>query len=130
MDLESRLRAEGLDPGRWSNGPGDRYGAHEHDYDKVIVVERGSIRFRVGREGSTTDALDLSPGDRLELPAGTTHDALVGADGVGCLEAHRAAGVFSAVARRAGRGDGSSSGPGVGYRPARGKPLGRDRRTA
>jgi quercetin dioxygenase-like cupin family protein len=63
-DLARRLRAEGLAPSPWSNGPGDRYAAHEHDYDKVIVVSRGSIRF-----GLAGRAVDLASGDRLELPA-------------------------------------------------------------
>ena len=44
-DLGERLRHEGLDPGSWSNGPGDRYGAHDHGYDKVLVCASGSIRF-------------------------------------------------------------------------------------
>jgi quercetin dioxygenase-like cupin family protein len=92
-----RLRAEGLAPGSWSNGPGDRYGAHDHDYDKVIVVERGSIRF--GLVGAV-ESVELAAGDRLELPAGTRHDAVVGPDGVTCLEAHLPAGALHAVARR------------------------------
>ena len=54
-----RLRDEGLDPGAWSNGPGDRYAAHEHGYDKVIVVERGSIRFGLP---ATAEAIDLDGG--------------------------------------------------------------------
>ena len=83
--LEARLRAEGLDPGSWGNGPGDRYAAHAHDYDKVIVVTTGSITFGLP---ATAAAISLSPGDRLELPAGTEHDALVGPGGVRCLEAH------------------------------------------
>jgi len=85
--LRARLIDEGLEPGTWSNGPGDRYAAHEHGYDKVIVVAAGSIRF-----GSDTGALDLAEGDRLELLAGTSHDALVGPSGVTCLEAHLPAG--------------------------------------
>ena len=93
-----RLRAEGLDPGRWSNGPGDRYPAHRHDYDKVIVVERGSIAFGLVESG---DTVQLAAGDRLELPAGTPHDAVVGPDGVGCLEAHPPTRTFHAVTRRA-----------------------------
>ena len=97
MDLESRLRADGLDPGRWSNGPGDRYASHDHGYDKVIVVEQGSIRFGLADGAS----VDLRTGDRLELPAGTAHDALVGPEGAACLEAHRPAGALSYVARRA-----------------------------
>jgi uncharacterized protein YjlB len=97
MAAADRLRAEGLDPSPWSNGPGDRYAAHEHGYDKVIVVERGSIAFGLPADGRSV-ALDA--GDRLELPAGTRHDAVVGATGVTCLEAHLAAGRVTAVARR------------------------------
>ena len=51
-----RLRAEGLAPSAWSNGPGDRYGAHEHDYDKVIAVESGSIRFGLVDRGEISRA--------------------------------------------------------------------------
>jgi quercetin dioxygenase-like cupin family protein len=96
--LARRLREEGLEPGPWSNGPGDRYAAHAHDYDKVIVVDAGSIRFGLVDRRS---AVDLAAGDRLELPAGTRHDAEVGPDGVTCLEAHLPAGALDAVARRA-----------------------------
>jgi quercetin dioxygenase-like cupin family protein len=96
-DHEARLRAEGLSPGRWSNGPGDRYGAHEHGYDKVIVVERGSIRFGLPAAGGS---IELDEGDRLELPAGTVHDAVVGTGGVSCLEAHLPVGALAAVERR------------------------------
>jgi uncharacterized protein YjlB len=96
-DPMRRLRAEGLNPSTWGNGPGERYGAHEHAYDKVIVVKRGSIRF--GLPG-TAQAIDLEAGDRLELPAGTSHDALVGLGGVSCLEAHLPAGSLSGCVRR------------------------------
>ena len=94
--LRARLIAEGLEPGAWSNGPGDRYAAHDHAYDKVIVVSAGSIRF-----GLTQGGFDLGVGDRLELLAGTSHDALVGPEGVTCLEAHLADGSLTMTARRA-----------------------------
>jgi quercetin dioxygenase-like cupin family protein len=94
--LRERLIAEGLEPGAWSNGPGDRYGAHEHGYDKVIVVAAGSIRF-----GLPDDAIELETGDRLDLPAGVAHDALVGPSGVTCLEAHLSAGSLATAARHA-----------------------------
>lgn len=97
-DLTARLRAEGLAPGSWSNGPGDRYAPHEHDYDKVLVCAAGSIRFGLPDRGVT---VDLARGDRLDLPAGTRHDAWVGPDGVTCLEAHRPAGSIVEVRRRA-----------------------------
>jgi quercetin dioxygenase-like cupin family protein len=93
-DLEARLRAEGLDAGSWSNGPGDRYGAHDHAYDKVLVVASGSIRFGLVDRGQS---LDLVVGDRLDLPAGTRHDAIVGPTGVVCLEAHVPAGRLPAA---------------------------------
>jgi hypothetical protein len=80
-------------PGR---GRGDRYASHDHAYDKVIVVAAGSIRF-----GVATGAIDLVQGDRLELVAGTPHDAVVGADGVTCLEAHLPQGSLSATSRHA-----------------------------
>jgi quercetin dioxygenase-like cupin family protein len=88
--LRARLIDEGLDPGAWSNGPGDRYATHDHDYDKVIVVAAGAIRF-----GLSDGPLDLAAGDRLELVAGTAHDALVGDTGVTCLEAHLPAGTIA-----------------------------------
>lgn len=96
--LRERLASEGLAPGAWSNGPGDRYGAHEHGYDKVLVCARGLIRFGLpGRGGG----VDLGVGDRLELPAGTVHDAVVGPAGVTCLEAHLPAGSLPDVRRLA-----------------------------
>lgn len=95
--LAARLRAEGLEAGRWSNGPGDRYAAHQHDYDKVLVVGSGSIRFGLPERGETAE---LGVGDRLELPAGTRHDAVVGPGGVVCLEAHAPAGTLAELRRR------------------------------
>jgi len=80
------LSAEGLHPYEWSNGPGDVYGAHDHPYHKVIYVVEGSITFGLPEAG---ERLTLSAGDRLDLPAGVMHDAVVGPRGVVCLEAHR-----------------------------------------
>lgn len=113
-DLDARLRAEGLSAAPWSNGPGDRYGAHDHGYDKVIVVAAGSIAFGLPDRGRS---LELAAGDRLELPAGTRHDALVGPAGVTCLEAHAPAGTLRGLVRRP-----------AGTWPADGKPAGRTRR--
>jgi quercetin dioxygenase-like cupin family protein len=85
-DLERLLAREGLRPYRWANGPGDVYGAHAHPYHKVIYVVRGAITFGFPGGG---DAATLHAGDRLELPPGVAHDAVVGPQGVVCLEAHR-----------------------------------------
>ena len=100
-ELEGRLRAAGLDPAPWSNGPGDRYAAHSHGYDKVLVCAVGSITFHlVDLERDVT----LAEGERLELPAGTAHAATVGAHGVTCLEAHLATGSLMGEPRHLERG--------------------------
>ena len=96
--LTERLQAEGWLASPWSNGPGDDYRAHRHDYDKVLVVASGSIRFGLPGSGM---AVELAVGDRLDLPAGTSHDALVGPGGVTCLEAHAPAGTLHGLVRRA-----------------------------
>jgi hypothetical protein len=99
-DLSSRLRSLGADPASWSNGPRDAYAAHEHGYDKTIACDSGSITFGLVDLGRR---VELRPGDRLDLPAGTTHDALVGDEGVTCLESHFPAGHYVGVNhRRAG----------------------------
>ena len=84
--IRSVLSKEGLHPYRWSNAPGDVYNTHTHPYHKVIYVVRGSIIFRLPE---AADQVELHAGDRLELPAGTAHNAIVGSQGVVCLEAHR-----------------------------------------
>jgi uncharacterized protein YjlB len=84
--IREALSREGLHPYSWSNGPGDVYAPHSHDYDKVVYVVSGSISFGLPLEARE---VKLATGDRLDLPAGTLHNARVGADGVVCLEAHK-----------------------------------------
>lgn len=84
--IRRKLAAEGLRPYQWSNGPYDTYSAHTHGYDKVIYVVSGTITFGLPRRG---EAVALTVGDRLDLPAGVAHDAEVGPQGVVCLEAHK-----------------------------------------
>lgn len=86
-ELEERFRAERLSPRAWANAPGDRYSAHSHPYHKVLYCLSGSIVFH------TADGdIELHPGDRLEVEAGTEHSATVGPAGVECLEAPLAIG--------------------------------------
>jgi quercetin dioxygenase-like cupin family protein len=91
-ELTRLLRAEGLAPSSWSNGPGDVYAGHAHRFDKVLACASGSIVFGLPRRG---EHVTLGPGDRLDLPAGTEHDAVVGPEGVVCLEAHLPAGALA-----------------------------------
>ena len=83
---DARLRAAGVEPMVWSNGPGDRYAAHEHGYTKLLVCAEGSITFLIGSESTP---VELGPGDGFVLPPGTTHAAVVGPRGCTCLEGHR-----------------------------------------
>jgi mannose-6-phosphate isomerase-like protein (cupin superfamily) len=79
------LAREGASSPRfWANGPGDRYGAHEHGFHKVLFCLSGSIVFHVDGED-----VELTAGDRLALEPGTVHAATVGPSGCGCVEASR-----------------------------------------
>ena len=82
----TRLRAEAGGCYSWSNGPGDRYTPHSHDYEKVLYCVDGSITFLLETEGKQ---LDLKAGDRMVLPSGRVHSAVVGPAGCTCIEGRR-----------------------------------------
>ena len=84
-DAAAAFEAEGCSAPRfWGNGPDERYGSHDHDYDKVLFCLSGSIVFR------TDDGdIELTAGDRLDVEAGTPHSATVGPEGCECVEASR-----------------------------------------
>ena len=81
MDPESRLRTEADDVRGWANGPGDRYDRHVHAYTKILLCLSGSIDFLLDDRTIHVDA-----GDRMVLPAGTRHAAVVGPAGCSCIE--------------------------------------------
>jgi mannose-6-phosphate isomerase-like protein (cupin superfamily) len=84
-DADAAFAAEGCSPPRpWGNGAGDTYGRHAHGYHKVLFCLSGSIVFRTD-DGDVT----LHAGDRLDLEPNTPHSAIVGPDGVACVEASR-----------------------------------------
>jgi len=58
------MRAEGLSPHGWGNGPGDTYGWHGHGYEKVLYCVRGRIVFCTGGGD-----IELGPGDKDGPPA-------------------------------------------------------------
>jgi quercetin dioxygenase-like cupin family protein len=84
--LMSKLRAEATGCYSWSNGPGDRYAPHSHGYEKVLYCVEGSIRFQLENEGRR---IELKAGDRMVLPPGTVHSAVVGDQGCTCIEGRR-----------------------------------------
>jgi quercetin dioxygenase-like cupin family protein len=85
-ELRRKLNEQGLSVHRWSNGPGDTYGKHSHPFQKVIYVVQGNINFILPERG---EQLNLNAGDRLDLPKDVAHEAVVGPQGVVCLEAHQ-----------------------------------------
>ncbi len=82
MGVEEKLRDEADHCYQWSNGAGFEYMVHRHPYRKILYVERGSITFTP----NGGPAIALRAGDRLDLPAGTLHGAVVGDEGVVCWE--------------------------------------------
>jgi quercetin dioxygenase-like cupin family protein len=85
-ELMQKLRGEASDCYSWSNGPGDRYAPHTHAFEKVLYCVEGSITFVLEGEGRT---LELEAGDRMVLPPGTVHSAVVGEHGCSCIEGRR-----------------------------------------
>jgi Cupin domain len=70
------------EPRSWGNGPGATYGRHDHPRPKVLFCVEGSIVFHTD-DGDVA----LEAGDRLDLPARTSHAATVGPAGCACVEA-------------------------------------------
>jgi quercetin dioxygenase-like cupin family protein len=81
-----KLRGEATRCYSWSNGPGDRYAAHSHAYEKVLYCVEGSIDFVLE---TSERKLSLEAGDRMVLPSGTVHSAMVGPAGCVCIEGRR-----------------------------------------
>jgi quercetin dioxygenase-like cupin family protein len=77
-DAAAELRRRGLAPNPWSAGPDARFAPHEHARPKRLYVVRGSIAF---------DGMELHTGEGILVPAGWTHSAVAGSDGVECVEA-------------------------------------------
>ena len=76
-----RLRREADGCYEWSNAPGDVYAEHTHGYEKILYCVEGSITFTLpDRE------IRLEAGDRVVLPPGTVHGAVVGPAGCTCIE--------------------------------------------
>jgi quercetin dioxygenase-like cupin family protein len=82
----AKLRSEASGCYSWSNGAGERYSPHSHSFEKVLYCVDGSITFALEDEGKQ---LELKQGDRMVLPAGTVHSAIVGPAGCTCIEGHR-----------------------------------------
>jgi mannose-6-phosphate isomerase-like protein (cupin superfamily) len=66
--LRAALQQEGLTTAWWSEVPGAHVPQHEHPFPEARWVLSGFLRVFIGDE-----IVELGPGDRLDLPPGTTH---------------------------------------------------------
>jgi quercetin dioxygenase-like cupin family protein len=78
------FKARGLPYSRWANGPQEVYSVHTHPYRKILFCLKGSITFTLPDAG---ESVALRQGDRLIVPPGMRHGAVVGPEGVTCIEA-------------------------------------------
>ena len=74
-DLVDQMKAQGLVPYVEDDEPGHQYDAHLHPNDEVLVIVSGEVTFGIG-----DDTWVLKAGDRLDLPADTSHWAATGGD--------------------------------------------------
>ena len=81
-----RMKAEGFEAYRWENRPKAVYPVHDHTYYKLIYCVEGDIEFTfpAGKR-----SVHMKTGDKLEIPPHTAHSAVVGLDGVVCVEGHK-----------------------------------------
>ena len=80
-ELFELLRVKNITAERWESEAGEEFAAHAHDYDKQLWCAEGSMVLHINDK-----KYSLQPGDTLDLPAGTKHEATVGMTGVVCFE--------------------------------------------
>jgi quercetin dioxygenase-like cupin family protein len=89
-DLEAlrlRLVNEGYQALKWTSEPRQAYIAHAHIYPELLWLVEGSLTIVLPENNRL---IELTPGDRLEMPAGTMHGILAGPDGAVYLVGTRA----------------------------------------
>src|SRR5438445_802151 len=62
----ARLKTEASGCYSWSNGPDDRYAAHDHNYEKVLYCVDGSITFVLEIAGGAMEEIE----NATQEPAG------------------------------------------------------------
>src|ERR1700742_1820885 len=82
--ITRQMQKEGLRPYQWDNAANYRYAVRSHGYNKVVYVVEGQLELTLP---DANQRLRLKAGDRVEIPAGVRHGAIVGSSGVKCVEA-------------------------------------------
>ncbi len=84
--LRSRLSAAGYQVVKWSSEPATGYPPHVHIYPELLWLISGSLTVILPGEDRM---IELTAGDRIEMPAGLVHGTMAGADGALYLLATR-----------------------------------------
>ncbi len=82
--ITRQMQREGLRPYVWDNTPNHRYAVRSHGYTKVMYVVEGVLEVTLP---DSNQRVKLRSGDRVEIPAGVRHGAIVGSTGAKCVKA-------------------------------------------
>jgi mannose-6-phosphate isomerase-like protein (cupin superfamily) len=75
-DIRQRVMDEGWIPYVIDEPPGYAYAPHRHEEAKLIVILRGEMDVTLESE-----TIHCRPGDKLTIPGGMEHAAVMGAEG-------------------------------------------------
>ncbi len=84
--LRDQLSAAGYQVVKWSSEPATGYPPHVHIYPELMWLISGSLTVILPVERRM---IELTAGDRIEIPAGLAHGTMAGADGAVYLLATR-----------------------------------------
>lgn len=76
IELLQLVREDGFDPYKITDGPGYVYQPHSHPETKEIVCLKGSMVVEVENH-----KFPFNPGDKIVIPGGVIHSAIVGERG-------------------------------------------------
>ncbi len=82
--ITRQMQKEGMRPYFWENTPNYRYAIRSHGYCKVMYVVEGTMEITLP---DSNHRVRLRAGDRIEIPAGIRHGAIIGSGGAKCVEA-------------------------------------------
>ncbi len=82
--ISRMMQKEGLRPYVWDNTPNYRYAVRSHGYNKVMFLIEGQLEITFP---DSNQKVKMRAGDRLDIPAGVRHGAIVGVNGAKCVEA-------------------------------------------
>ena len=82
--ITRQMQKEGMRPYLWENTPNYRYAIRSHGYAKVMYVIEGTMEVSLP---DSNQRVRLRSGDRIEIPPGIRHSAIIGSAGAKCVEA-------------------------------------------